>query len=198
MKDFLDWLREAMDRLDGQFDLLSVESSYVEQVFDAAGKIAEEAGKRALRAGLTELHNESLGLVGASDPQVVQSYLGRCVDACLSRLPSEQPPQSHWLPVEQAAPLLGISAATLKEWCNYIDPQTGKYAPKIEHTRVGTRGRPNMRNGRRGKILIHRDVVAKFVADRTETPLAAPTPKASVPRRATYQSIFYSPRPVGH
>lgn len=100
---------------------------------------------------------------------------------------------SAWLNIEQAAELIGISAPTLKEWCNYLDPKTGKHAPKIEHIRVGACGRQNQKNGRRGKIKIHRDVVTSFVANRTATPpVQAETTKPNT-RRLPFRSPRFAP-----
>jgi len=193
MKSFLDWLRGAISKLDDEFDLLDIDPFHVEALFETAGSLAREAGERALAVGLIELYRESLDFIGPCDDDVAKEYLGKCIATCLAQLPGEKPPESEWLSAEEAAPLLGVCVATVKEWCNYIDPKTGKYAPRIVHLRVGECGRPNMKNGRRGKIKIHRDVVAKFVADRTAEPLATPTAKPRSPKRQPFRSSYFSP-----
>lgn len=53
--------------------------------------------------------------------------------------------KSDWLKLPEAAPLLGVSAQTLQEWCR---------KRLIEHKREGTRGR-----GGRGTYFIHRDAI---------------------------------------
>lgn len=53
--------------------------------------------------------------------------------------------KSDWLKLPEAAPLLGVSACTLQEWCR---------KRLIEHKREGTRGR-----GGRGTYFIHRDTI---------------------------------------
>lgn len=50
---------------------------------------------------------------------------------------------SKLLTVKEAAEKMGMSPETLKAWCNHVDPQTDRHAPKIEHVRLGGRGRPN-------------------------------------------------------
>ena len=88
--------------------------------------------------------------------------------------------------------MLATTVPTLKEWCNYLDPKTGKWAPKITHIRVGSCGRPNMNTGQRGKIKIHRDTIAKFLADRRAEPLAAPAAKPRMPKRQPFRSSYFS------
>ena len=180
-----------MGRIDAQLEYLDYDAFHIENVYETVAGIVKEAGDRALRTGLPELYQQSLEFNGAAD-DLGMKFLGRCVAACIAQLPGEQAPQSAWLSVEQAAPLMGMAAATLKEWCNHIDPKTGRYAPKIEHIRVGTCGRPNLKNGRRGKIKIHRDVVATFVADRTASPLVSPAAKPATIKRQPFRSSYFS------
>jgi len=90
---------------------------------------------------------------------------------------------SNLLDINEASQRIGVSADTLRRWCNHIDPKTGHHAPKIEHVRIGDRGRRNPKIGASGQIKIFEHVVAAFLEDRTFRLAAEPPDFRPKPRR---------------
>ena len=107
MKKYLTWLHKQMRRLTGLYEQFDSEPMLVQEVYQAAGKIAEDPGERAMRLGLPDLHAKSLAFIGLADPFEVKTFLAQCVQAC-------QTPkgQDDLLSVAEAAGRLGDSART--------------------------------------------------------------------------------------
>ena len=59
---YLKWLKNAMHRLTELYAMLDQEPMMVEEVYLGAGKLAYEAGERAMQLGMPELHAESVAL----------------------------------------------------------------------------------------------------------------------------------------
>jgi excisionase family DNA binding protein len=111
-KTYLAWLRKQMRRLTDIYGKFDVEPSLVEEIYQASGKVAEEAGERAMKLGLPALHAKSLPLIGFADPFEVKTYLAECVQACEAAQDT-----SDLLTVAEAADRLGVSPRTLYRLC---------------------------------------------------------------------------------
>lgn len=130
MKSYRTWLRKQMRRLSDLYGRFDIESTLVQEVYQAAGKIAEEAGERAMRLGLPDLHAKSLALIGLADPFEVKTFLAECVQAC--QVLGER---EGLLTVAEAADRLGVSPRTLYRLCD---------DGKLPHQHLGT-GRGTIR-----------------------------------------------------
>jgi excisionase family DNA binding protein len=108
MKTYLTWLRKAMDRLDERYAVLTQEPMLVEEVFSYAGALAEDAGERAARLGLSALYDDSLNLLGATNPMTVKSFLAKCIAVCGQSVNADGP-----FDVAEAAKRLSVSRGTI-------------------------------------------------------------------------------------
>jgi hypothetical protein len=98
---------------------------------------------------------------------------------------------SKLLSIKEAAEKMGVSPETLKSWCNHVDPLTGHHSPKIEHVRLGGRGRPNRRLGVAGQIKIFEHIADRFLDERTIRP-SAEKPKPDLePKPRPYRSRHF-------
>lgn len=98
---------------------------------------------------------------------------------------------SRLLSIKEAAQMMGMSSDTLRRWCNHIDPNTGRHSPKIEHVRIGARGRRNSRLDTSGQIKIFEHIAQRFLDDRTYQP-AVEGPKVDLqPKRRPYRSRHF-------
>lgn len=113
MTAYLTWLRKAMRRLTELYERLTLEPTLVQEVYLAAGAIAEEAGERAMKLGLPELHAKSVPLLGVADPFAVKTFLAECVRIC-------QPTKGEddLLTVASAADRLGVAPRTVYRLCD--------------------------------------------------------------------------------
>jgi excisionase family DNA binding protein len=111
LNKYLTWLYKQMRRLTELYGDFDFEPTFVREIHEAAGTIAEEAGERAMKLGLPDLHARSLPLIGFADPLEVKTYLAECVQAC------QTPKESGLLSVAEAADRLGVSPRTLYRLC---------------------------------------------------------------------------------
>jgi excisionase family DNA binding protein len=84
MKKFLNWLKQALMRLDRLKDSLSSEPWAMppQDVFKTAGSIAVELGRQAAVLGLGELVAEAAELEGATEPDAVRALVAKSIAAC--------------------------------------------------------------------------------------------------------------------
>jgi excisionase family DNA binding protein len=129
-RSYLIWLKKAMDRLTELYGVLRDEPMMVEEVYLGAGKIAYEAGERAMKLGLPELHAKSVELIGISDPFAVKTFLAECVKVC-EALKEED----DWLTVDDAAARLKVAPRTVYRLCD---------EDKLPHQHIGS-GRGTIR-----------------------------------------------------
>jgi excisionase family DNA binding protein len=127
---YIRWLRKQMRRLTAIYSKLNYEPMLVEEIHLAAAKIAEEAGERAMRLGLPDLHTKSLSLIGLADPLEVKTFLAECVGACQAATEKD-----GLLTVAEAAARLGVSPRTLYRLCE---------EGKLPHQHIGS-GRGTIR-----------------------------------------------------
>ena len=133
---YLKWLKKAMHRLTELYAILGDEPMMVEEVYLDAGKIAYEAGERAMQLGMPELHAKSVPLIGLCDPFMVKTFLAECVQAC--EVPDD------WLTVDETAERLKLGSRTVYRLCD---------EDKIPHQHIGSG---------RGTIRIRAKDVAAF------------------------------------
>lgn len=112
-KTYVTWLRKQMRRLTDLYGCLDDEPTFIEEVYQAAGRIAEEAGERAMQLGLPDLHSKSLPMIGFADPFEVKTFLALCVQA--SQAPKDK---DGLLTVAEAADRLGVSPRTVYRLCD--------------------------------------------------------------------------------
>src|SRR4051812_26110495 len=112
LNSYLIWLRKQLSELDQIYDNTGIEPMSAHAVYLAAARIAEEAGERAAKLGLPELHAKSLPLAGEANPTEVKTYLAECVNAC-------EPAKSNddWLTVADVADRLGVAPRTVYRLC---------------------------------------------------------------------------------
>jgi len=108
LRPYLAWLRKQLSELDEIWDNLDREPALVHEIHIAAGAMAEEAGERAVKLGLPDLHAKSLPLIGQADPHQVKTFLSECIQAC-------QPAKAKddWLTVADVADQLGVAPRTV-------------------------------------------------------------------------------------
>jgi excisionase family DNA binding protein len=155
LKKYLTWLHKQMRRLTAIYEQLDSEPMLVQEVYQAAGNIAEDAGERAMRLGLPGLHAKSLAFVGLADPFEVKTFLSECVRAC-------QAPkgEDYLLSVAEAADRLGVSPRTLYRLCG---------EGKLPHQHIGSG---------RGTIRIRPEDLAAF--ERTIADHAKPKKRVTL------------------
>ena len=98
---------------------------------------------------------------------------------------------SNLLDIKEASQRMGVSADTLRRWCNHIDSKTGRHAPKIEHVRIGARGRRNPKLGTSGQIKIFEHIAQRFLDDRTYHQSAEEPKVNTQPKRRPYLSRHF-------
>jgi hypothetical protein len=164
MKPFQKWLQAALKRLDRfkeSFDWPVAASA--QDVFEAAGAIAEELGKRAAALGLHDLVAEATDLEGAADPDAVRTLVAKGIAACGNKGKSKC---TETLTVPEAAAALRIGEESVRTKCK---------KGELEHRREGTRGR-----GGKGTILIPRSAIEAYSA--RQAVCRTPLPDAAIPK----------------
>jgi excisionase family DNA binding protein len=111
MKAYLKWLRQRMNRLGEICDYLDIEPTMVQDVYIEAGGIAQEAGERAAKLGLPELHAESVALKGVAEPDAVWTFLAKCIRTCEQGMP-----KTDLLTVAAVAKRLGVKSTKVLGW----------------------------------------------------------------------------------
>lgn len=88
-----------------------------------------------------------------------------------------------YLTATEAAEALGIAYCTLLEWLNRRDPTTNQSASRLDHVRIGSRGR-----NKQGRIYVHKDTIKAFLAANTIKASASESPKCPIspPRHRKY------------
>src|SRR5437868_7150960 len=82
ISSFLAWLCKQLSKLDNIYDNTGVEPISAHTAYLDAARIAEEAGERAARLGLPELHAKSLPLAGEAGPLEVKTFLAESINVC--------------------------------------------------------------------------------------------------------------------
>jgi len=140
---YLKWLKNAMHRLTELYAMLDQEPMMVEEVYLGAGKLAYEAGERAMQLGMPELHAKSVELIGVSDPFAVKTFLAECVQAC--EIPED------WLTVDETAVRLKLASRTVYRLCD---------EDKIPHQHIGS-GRGTIRIRAKDVVAFEQKVAVK-------------------------------------
>jgi excisionase family DNA binding protein len=155
LNKYLTWLHKQMRRLTELYGDFDFEPTFVREIHETAGNIAEQAGERAMKLGLADLHAKSLPLIGFADPLEVKTYLAECVQTC-------QTPKavSGQLSVAEAADRLGVSPRTLYRLCA---------EGRLPHQHLGTG---------RGTIRIRPEDLAAFALKSGEH--AKPRPRITL------------------
>lgn len=112
MKKFQNWARKQIDNLTKKCEFAQLEQNLFADVCYQAGDIAQEAGIRAGKLGLADLHDETVDLIGGADPYAVQTFLAKCIQAC-------QVPKSDddLLTVDDVANRLNVAPRTAYRLC---------------------------------------------------------------------------------
>jgi excisionase family DNA binding protein len=121
---YLIWLRKQLSKLDDIYDSTGVEPMSAHATYVDAAAIAEEAGERAAKLGLPELHAKSLPLLGEASPIEVKTFLAECIQTCQPEKTNED-----WLTVGDVATRLSVAARTVYRLCE---------EKKLPHQRVGS------------------------------------------------------------
>jgi excisionase family DNA binding protein len=129
-KSYRTWLHKQMRQLTDLYGQFDSEPMLVREIHEAAGKIAEQAGERAMKLGLPLLHAKSMPLIGFADPLEVKTFLAECVQACGAIRDT-----SDLLTVAEVADRLGVSPRTLYRLCD---------EGKLPHQHIGS-GRGTIR-----------------------------------------------------
>jgi excisionase family DNA binding protein len=101
--DFRTWLTDRMNECDALYEHPAPDV----EVWLRCGTIAHEAGDRAARVGLADLHQCSREFGGFAEPPSVKSFLA----SCLAALPTEPKQPAALLSVEDVASTLQISVS---------------------------------------------------------------------------------------
>jgi len=122
ISSYLTWLRKQLPKLDNIYEITALEPMQDRAVYMEAAVIAEEAGNRAAKIGLAEIHTKSLPFAGEADPRQVKTSIAECIRVC-------HPSNDDWLTVADVAARLNVAPRTVYRLCE---------EKKLPHQRVGS------------------------------------------------------------
>ncbi len=110
MNSFRRWLTRQVEKLTQMRDRVSRDPDFYEAELELAGSVLEEAGDRAAKLGLSQLHAESVAATGAL-PDAVMTFLAKAIQACEGTGNADRdftPPQ--------VAKMLGVEPSKVRGW----------------------------------------------------------------------------------